>query len=146
MPWLYLCAAILSLLAALAGHARAQEPPDTVLPTDWCALDAPGTYRELRRQAREDGTGVLGACPQPVAAETLPKTLIVPLPCGRAIEFKRVDVGVGGILDHLAWSFGGSPDGAEAVSRFTQGPQQDNIAGSFSQRSAESGGGAGRGL
>lgn len=141
MPWLYLCAAILSLLAALAGHARAQEPPDTVLPTDWCALDAPGTYRELRRQAREDGTGVLGACPQPVAAETLPKTLIVPLPCGRAIEFKRVDVGVGGILDHLAWSFGGSPDGAEAVSRFTQGPQQDNIAGSFSQRSAESGGG-----
>lgn len=135
------CGIMVAVLVLFASQVAAQQTPVAGWPDDWCVLDAPGTYRDLWRQAREDGTGVVAACPQPEDAETLPETLVVPLPCNRAVELKRVDVRVGGVLDHLAFSFGGSPEGAEAMARFTQGPKQDHIAGSFSRRSTETGGG-----
>gem|GEM_PF-4064003 len=68
----------------------------------------------------------------------------MPLPCGRALDFVRVDVPVSGVLDHMQARFGGAPDAAPIMARFAQGARQAALAGAFSRSGAPDDGADGR--
>lgn len=92
---------VLSICSAAQASPEASTDLTWALPADWCRVDDPPTYLRARRQDRENIN-----CPQPVSAHERPPTLLLPLPCGRAMVFRRVDVPSSGPLDHLVGNFG----------------------------------------
>lgn len=130
-------AAVFVLQSAAPTFAAPAEAP----PADWCKLDAPGVYRRLIAEARAKGTREIGACPTTEAPETLPERLVVPLPCGRHLEMRRIDVPVSRFIDHFVSNFGGAPESAGIITQFVQGNREDVLSGTFSRALDEVGGG-----
>lgn len=97
----------------------------TPLAADWCLLDAPG----MARQMKADGVTVCPA-PQPVGA-TLPTELVIPLPCERAIVFRRIDIPAHAVLDQATAELGGVPDASNLRLRYAQGARTETISGGF---------------
>ncbi|WP_375569972.1 hypothetical protein ABWH93_17760 [Seohaeicola saemankumensis] len=56
---LALSAVVMVSMLHVPGTAVAQDG----LPPDWCRLDAPGLWRDLREKARAAGTREVGDCP-----------------------------------------------------------------------------------
>jgi len=133
----------LTLALALTGSApiHAQTGPVTGLSEGWCELDAPGLYRALRSRARAAGTREIGACPTGGTPNELPRQLVIPLPCGRALDMVRIDVPASGVLDHFATSFGGAPEGASILTLYAQGGRSGTLTGTFSRLPDDLGGG-----
>lgn len=102
------------------------------LPPDWCRLDAPGLWRDLREKARAAGTRDIGDCPSGGDPAQLPERVVVPLPCGRYLDMVRVDIPVKALLDHLPVVIGGAPDDADVLTRQVQGAREIAISGTFS--------------
>lgn len=123
------------VLSATAAAADTPLAPAPELAENWCELDAPGLFRQLRQEARDAGRSEVGPCPPWEPPEDLPEYLTIPLPCGRAMAFARVDVPASGVLDHLQARFGGAPANGPIVARLSQGARQGTLAGAFSRRS-----------
>lgn len=131
----------MGLALSTASSLVAQTTEIAPLSADWCALDAPGQYRELRAKARALGERTPGNCPLGGEPESLPERLVVPLPCGRALELMRVDVPADTVLDHIRGDFGGAPEGAGILTVYAQGSRSDVLAGTFSRKRERAGGG-----
>lgn len=136
------CAATCALFVAMAPLPAPADPaPAPVLAADWCQFDAPGLWRGLREMARAAGRREIGPCPTSDTAEALPRRLVIPLPCGRALDMVRVDVPAEGLLDHLQGTFGGAPEGVSLLTRYIQGGQEAALSGTFSVAAPQHGGG-----
>lgn len=122
----------LMLLIASAGLACLAQPSNAQsVDPQWCMRDAPGLYRMLRQDARAQGIEEVN-CPTPEPATSLPKRVVLNLPCGRSMSFARVDVSVETLLGHASARLGGAAGGSDLVSRYTQGLRDATIAGTFS--------------
>jgi hypothetical protein len=127
----------LALLSALAmapfhGYAAGPDAAAPTVPKDWCRLDAPGLYGDLRSKAAASGAKQVPDCPAPDSPRTLPESLLVPLPCGRTLALRRVDVTVADILDQTDILIGGTTEDTEMRLRYTQGLHAAPLAGTFS--------------
>jgi len=103
------------------------------VPPDWCHLDAPGTFRAAQRTSRESGIEVEDSkvkCPEVAPPTSLPKTLVVPLPCRRTIVFERIDTQASTILDDRETELGGN-SGSTLRLRYSQGTWNDTVAGPY---------------
>jgi formylglycine-generating enzyme required for sulfatase activity len=102
------------------------------IPADWCRLDAPGAFLSAQHEAREAQQGEADqvACPAVDPPQSLPRTLVVPLPCDRTIVFQRIDTQASTILDDRDTSLGGTP-GPDLRARYSQGAWTDAVAGAY---------------
>jgi|GEM_PF-1390771 len=121
-------------LAVALGLAALPTAPTA---TPWCAIDDPGGYRAGLEALRAAGVRDLSAlrCPEIAAADTLPDELVLPMPCGRAMVFRKVPVPVEHILDQQQAALGDvlPADQTTPYARLTMGPWNQPIAGSFSR-------------
>jgi formylglycine-generating enzyme required for sulfatase activity len=118
--------ACLTLALALFPAKRAAAQTADLSPTvaaDWCELDAPGVWRALR-------TSDTPTCPQALPVSSLPERLIVPLPCSRHIEFRRIDTSARTVIDHVSGTLGGAAD-SSLLQRYIQGPNLATVAGGY---------------
>lgn len=94
--------AALMLTAPFAAPVRAAEP---VL---WCQIDDPAGWAGARQALIASGETDLGKlqCPETPASGSLPEELALPMPCGRQMMFRRIDVPAKGGLDQVNASFG----------------------------------------
>lgn len=104
--------AILSavILTATSTHAQqtAVPSPAADAPPAWCQIDDPAAWSAARRALIEAGQKDLSRipCPEPALPGSMPQELVMPMPCGRNMVFRRVDVPVGNALDQVNASFG----------------------------------------
>lgn len=114
----------LALVLCLPWRADAQTAAFAPAVTDgWCELDAPGVWRAVR-------TIEPPTCPPAPPVSTLPGRLVVPLPCSRHIEFRRIDTPARTVIDHVAATFGGGAD-SSLLQRYIQGPYVATVAGGY---------------
>lgn len=124
-------ALILTAGAVTTGSA------DTVVPSaPWCQLDDPASYRVRREALIAAGERDLSKieCPQTAgAAGSLPAEIAMPMPCGRVMVFRRIDVPAAHVLDQIEGSFGRRVDIArETVQKvMSSGPWEAPVSGSF---------------
>jgi hypothetical protein len=118
-------AAAISIL--ISGEVDANESQNFVpLSEDWCLRDAPGFFRSGKSSEQ-------GACPETEkVGDTLPKKLVLPLPCDRAMVLRRIDIPVKGVLDQIATDFGGTPGSDDLRVYYSQQMRSDTISGAFS--------------
>lgn len=99
-------AAILAavLMAPVGATAQTAEKPAPV----WCQIDDPAAWSTARRALIEAGQKDLSQipCPEPSPPGTLPAELVMPMPCGRHMVFRRIDVPASNALDQVNASFG----------------------------------------
>lgn len=126
-------------LALWAGAATAQSPAGA---PSWCRIDDPGVV-EAERSRR--GLGVRDVeqipCAPAAAAQALPEELILPLPCGRRMLFRRVTLNAAHLLDHHEIFLGTVFEqraGAEQLARDVAmaGPRSDFLAGAFTKQAS----------
>ena len=67
----------------------------------WCMLDDPAWFRDQMTALFEDGgTDITRIqCPTPNNPHALPEELVLPMPCGRQMLFRKVVVGAENLLD-----------------------------------------------
>ncbi|MCB9948354.1 MAG: SUMF1/EgtB/PvdO family nonheme iron enzyme [Rhodospirillaceae bacterium] len=123
-------------LAALADAGR---PSASDFAESWCIANDPASFRDGLRALEEgspSGAIDIGdvACPALVSAVERPQMLVLPMPCGHAMVFQRVDVRVDGVLDQVRTAFGHVDVAASGndLDLLSSGPRDDVIAGSFS--------------
>lgn len=102
-------ALILGASAALAqdrdvSTGATQSAPEVA----WCQIDDPAAWSTARRALIEAGEQDLSRIPCPEIAPPggMPPELVMPMPCGRGMVFRRVDVPVQNALDQVNASFG----------------------------------------
>lgn len=95
---------VIVTLAGSAVNAQSPEPPETV----WCQIDDPAAWSAARRTLIDSGSEDLSQipCPQIAAPGSMPVELVMPMPCGRSMVFRRADVPVSNALDQVNASFG----------------------------------------
>lgn len=88
-------------LAIMAPGAALAEP-------DWCQIDDPAAWSAARAAmiaaGRTDLTRI--DCPTQGAPEDLPPEIRLPMPCGRSMIFRRIDVPAATLLDQVDGRFG----------------------------------------
>ncbi|AGT07929.1 formylglycine-generating enzyme family protein [Paracoccus aminophilus] len=121
--------ALTALLLAVPITALAAEKPL------WCQIDDPAGWAEARKKLIASGEKDLTklACPALAAPGGTPVELALPLPCGRHMLFRRIDVPARGGLDQVNASFGRVIDiGAETPqSVLSNSPWNAPVAGTF---------------
>lgn len=122
---------VIATVLTLGGLAFPQIGQAETPSTEWCRLDAPGLWRALREEARAAGTRTVGPCPSGGDPENVPKQLVVPLPCGRALHLVRIDMPTSDIMDHLPTVIGGAPDQSDTLTRYIQGSRESAVAGAY---------------
>jgi hypothetical protein len=116
-----LATALLATLLPLTMSAAQAEIPIATLAEDWCRHDDPARWRDER------------ACePRRRLTGTLPERLVAPLPCGRGMVFRRIDVPVRDLLGHRPTDLGGAPSSNDFRLRYAQAVRFDAVAGGFS--------------
>ena len=122
----FVSSTITMILMASTLRVGAVEPEQYVkLSEDWCLRDSPGYFRNR-------GANDQGSCPvQEKVGDTVPKQLVLPLPCGRAIVLSRVDIPAKGLLDQISTDFGGSPGSDDLRVYYSQRTRFDTISGAF---------------
>ena len=118
-----LAAPVAVMIAPNTAQAQTSDP-------EWCSRDAPGLYRKLRNDAKNAGESKV-ICPDPEPADSLPKRLVLSLPCDRKISFARVDVRVEDVLGNAKIRLGGASGGG-GLTGSTQGLRDATISGTFS--------------
>jgi formylglycine-generating enzyme required for sulfatase activity len=104
----------------------------------WCQFDDPAYVEPLReRQGLSSREAGLVSCPDHGDAQKLPEELVLPMPCGRSMVLRRVDVVVDHVLDYVEAHLGSVPEPAEsdlsAVIASINGPWVGLVAGPFAQ-------------
>jgi formylglycine-generating enzyme required for sulfatase activity/predicted nucleic acid-binding Zn-ribbon protein len=107
----------------------------------WCQHDDPAYVEPIRQKQgisnRDVGTKV--PCPEIASSQSLPDQLVLPMPCGRRMLFRRVDFRLEHALDHVQAYLGSVPETrkgdevAAAVASAMNGPWTDSISGGFSK-------------
>ena len=126
-----------AILALSAGSAMAQNGPlDDV---SWCQIDDPAVWlanRQALIAADERDPEVIrrSRCAPKADGTDIPQEIALPMPCGRAMMFRRVDVPVAHPLDHIVGNFGRSVDIASERPQIvlSNGAWQSPVAGAFS--------------
>ena len=102
----------------------------------WCQIDDPAVWRAERARQREIGSPDERKidCGVRETGQNLPVQLALPMPCGRSMMFRRIDVPVAHPLDQIEGNFGRIVDiEAETVQTVvSNGAWRQPIAGSFS--------------
>jgi hypothetical protein len=101
----------------------------------WCQYDDPA-YVEQQRQLLKEPDVDKVPCPEIGKAQDRPDQLILPMPCGRQMVFRRVDFTLPDVLAHKEAFLGSVPEGArdDPLTRLAEvinGPWTDNVAGGF---------------
>ena len=123
---IFLSIATLMVLSAIYRVEADQSIGYVSLSEDWCFRDAPGFYRERATTGSVD-------CPEAeTVGDTLPKVLVLPLPCDRSMVFSRIDIPVKGLLDQIGTDFGGAPGFDDLRVYYSQQKRFDTISGVFS--------------
>ncbi|MGF1500892.1 MAG: SUMF1/EgtB/PvdO family nonheme iron enzyme [Paracoccaceae bacterium] len=114
-------AAAMSAAALLAGTGAGAAEGDR------CHFDDPGPYVAARE------AGAVLECRTIDRDATRPETLVLPMPCGHVMVFRRVDVGVEHILGQVRPAYG-DPNALSANARRSSevAPWSDVLSGSFS--------------
>ncbi len=116
--------------ASLGGSAQA------MLSETWCHRDDPAHYLAQRTKRIAAGDRDLSGipCPAVAAAPDVPRTIVLPMPCGHAMVFQRVDVPADHLLDHVRGQFG-DPTAADSNNPLTpvsRRPWRGAVGGGFS--------------
>ena len=122
----------IAALVALPAAALAQPAPVPTVDQMWCELDAPGLLR-TSREAGGDGT-----CPPAAPPESMPRQLVIPLPCGRHLAMVRIDTPAVTLLDHDLSAQGGLSGGG-LRERYIRGRRTEPVAGGYTLRSSGAG-------
>ncbi|WP_037309696.1 SUMF1/EgtB/PvdO family nonheme iron enzyme [Ruegeria halocynthiae] len=103
---------------------------------DWCQIDDPASWAASRQAQIETGAKELGpiSCPKKATGATVPAVLHLPMPCGRAMVFQRIDVPVAHPLDQVAGNFGRAVDIASETPQtvLSNGAWKMPVSGAFS--------------
>ncbi len=120
--------------ASLAKASDATATPGEALV--WCQIDDPASWETNRQKLIDAGQRDLSnvPCPTKKTGSDLPKTLTLPMPCGRAMVFQRIDVPVAGFLDQVEGNFGRSVNIAAETPQtvLSNGAWAIPVSGSFS--------------
>ena len=120
-------------LALLPVSALAQAPE--VAPV-WCQIDDPASWRAEREKLIAAGTRDLSnvPCPEKQTGDGIPEEIALPMPCGRAMMFRRIVVPAAHPLDQVEGNFGRAVDLATETPQtvLSNGAWQAPVAGSFS--------------
>ena len=102
---------------------------------DWCRVDDPATYRLARAAAAGAAAKTTDSptCPAPADSQQLPKTIALPLPCGRAMVLEKIVVGSTNVLDEQEVHLGQTDAAGNQVTELTAGPQVARLSGAFTQ-------------
>tara|TARA_R110002110_G_scaffold415618_1_gene652485 strand:+ start:18650 stop:20638 length:1989 start_codon:yes stop_codon:yes gene_type:complete len=126
------CTVAISL--AVFGNA-ADAKPNAI--GQWCRLDDPGAIEQERKakNLRLDQLDRI-SCREIEPATELPKTLVLPMPCGRRIVFRRLDVPAGHLLDAKSVNLGQPIEDVHLNDRnrrnhLIRGPRTLPLSGSF---------------
>lgn len=116
--------------ASLAG------PAQSMLSDTWCHRDDPAHYLAQRAARIAAGDRDLSGipCPALAPASEIPGTIVLPMPCGHAMVFQRVDVPAEHLLDHVRGQFG-DPTAADSNNPLTpvsRRPWRGAVGGGFS--------------
>src|SRR5690606_28609093 len=102
----------------------------------WCQIDDPAAWSTARRALIDSGAEEIGVVPCPATAPpgTLAEEIALPMPCGRHMMFRRVDVPATHPLDQVAGNFGRIIDIAAETpqSVLSNSPWISPVAGAFS--------------
>lgn len=121
----HICALFLTSVPTAALSEPAAGP---TIPDNWCELDAPGLYRDIRARAT---TPEEERCPIPEPAHKMPERIVVALPCDRSLSLTRVEVPSQNILDHEIVLLGGTSEDASLRARYESGQHEDTVSGTF---------------
>ncbi len=142
--------ALAAVLLLWAGPALAQGSDPVADP--WCRIDDPAAFYVARDALIAQGRRDVDDTPSPVSCPArqdgagLPRVMTLPMPCGRAMVFQRVDVPAAHPLDQVAAAFGRSidPTVETAQSVLSNGPWSASVAGAFTLDAAGAPTGTGR--
>lgn len=108
----------------------------------WCRLDDPGASEVERRKLKLSANNLGNLpCPPRISPQQRPDELILPMPCGRAMVFRKIAVPMRDILDHRKAYLGVIPEGpADPLNKPSRavinGPREAFVSGSLSLGSA----------
>ncbi|WP_089719815.1 hypothetical protein [Candidatus Entotheonella palauensis] len=126
---------VLTLALALIAPG-AQSQPTFKAAADWCRVDDPAHFLAERKTLMDQGIRDLSGitCPEMQPASSLPEELMLPLPCGRRMVFRKVRIPLESVLDQFTGAFGSVPKPGDdtLLSTLSSGPWHDGISGSFS--------------
>ncbi|MEO0819728.1 MAG: formylglycine-generating enzyme family protein [Pseudomonadota bacterium] len=119
-----LAALLLAGTAGLGAPAAAQPA--------LCHYDNPAPFvADLEQASRGRDAEPLPCAPEASAADA-PDELILPMPCGHQLYFRRVDVRVTDLLDHAPVHLGDANANARTtLNKVSSIPRQSNLSGSF---------------
>lgn len=102
---------------------------------DWCQIDDPAIWKANRNKLIAEGAVEVDkvTCPNRRTGPGLPKTLTLPMPCGRHMVFMRIDVPTNNPLGNFEGNFGRSVDvDAETPQTvLSNGPWISPVSGAF---------------
>ncbi len=122
----------LALLAMLA-FAGTGPAPAQAGPGQWCMLDDPAHFRKeveaMIARGERDVSKI--SCPSISDPHTLPEEIVLPMPCGRYMVFRKVRVPAENVLDHQRVFLGAVPEGGKKLDGLLNGPIEATLAGGF---------------
>lgn len=129
-----------AILLDAVGPIQAQEAGKTAA-DPWCRLDDPGTSEQERRRLKLNNRDLTSLpCPQPANPQQRPDELILPMPCGRKMVFRKVAFPLRNILDHNKIYLGVVPEAGEPAAKperaVVNGPREAFISGSLTMPGA----------
>ena len=122
--------AVLGAGVLAPGALHAAEP--------WCRLDDPAAFRAARAKLQAQGNDDANAvtCSAPANSQRLPDELVLPLPCGHRMVFRKVVVGAETVLDNLPVSLG-EPADPTSLALVTNGPRVQPLSAGFTHGEGE---------
>ncbi|MEM9139613.1 MAG: SUMF1/EgtB/PvdO family nonheme iron enzyme [Pseudomonadota bacterium] len=128
---------LLMLGAVAAATLAVGAPPAKALDlaSGWCRLDDHGAWRTARKKQFSEGNTDEAQipCTEAIGGAALPVEMTLPMPCGRAMVFRRIDVPGQHPLDQVRGHFGRpvSIDAEKIQNVLSSGPWNQPVAGSF---------------
>lgn len=125
--------------AAFAACLTVAVPMPALAEPDWCQIDDPAAWSSARAALIAAGQTDLTRidCPAQGAPESLPPEIRLPMPCGRSMIFRRIDVPAATLLDQVDGRFGRviDIDSETPQSVLSNSPWNAPVAGVFPQDS-----------
>ena len=134
---------VVAVMLSVAGAGTCAAAEQTLnkgeaeISADWCRVDDPALYGALARATDDAKTAV--ECPLEFeSAADLPETLVLPMPCGHRMVFRKIPVPSEFVMDQRMAAFGTAVGGGEAglTSTFSRGPWHAPVSGAFSENQA----------
>jgi len=120
------------LIAALAIPSAGPAPARAGA-GQWCMLDDPAYFRReveaMIARGERDVSKI--SCPSISDPHTLPEEIVLPMPCGRHMVFRKVRVPAENVLDQQRIFLGAVPEGGKKLDGLLNGPVEATLAGGF---------------